>query len=62
MKPSVKKRKVIKAALVYAQEIVNMRVAVMDACEAAYFKAHPEALKYRDEIMKAANALSPTAP
>lgn len=62
MKPAVKKRKTIKAALVYAQEIVNMRNAMMSACAAAYFKAHPEALKYQAEIMEAANRLSPTAP
>lgn len=59
MKTKAKRRKIVKAALIYAQGIVNMRVAVMAYCEMAYFKAHPEALKYKDEIMVEANKLHP---
>lgn len=54
-----RKRKIIKAALVYAQEIVTMRAAMMACCEMAYFKAHPEALKYKNEIMVEAEKMVP---
>ncbi len=60
-KPPKGKRKTVKAALIYAQEIVNMRAAVMAACAAAYFRAHPEALKYQAEIMEAAEKMVPRA-
>lgn len=54
-----RKKAIVSRAVNFAQSIVDARARLMYAIEVAYFEAHPEALKYRDEIMAEANKLVP---